>query len=151
MIFAAATAILFGLLAAIALADARNMRIPDALNATLVVCGLAATWLLDRSLSAALIGACMGYAVLYGLNIAYRHARGRDGLGMGDAKLAAGGGAWLGWAGLPYVVLIGSALGIVWVAAQRLRGKHIAATDALAFGPFLCLGIAAVWLVQNLA
>lgn len=146
-----ATFVLFALLTAVTVIDMRTLRIPNGLNAVLALCGLAATWALDRSLSDALIGAAAGYAAMWGASFGYRQLRGRDGLGMGDAKLLAGAGAWLGWVGLPFVVLIASALGIAFVAARRLFGREIAATDAMAFGPFLSAGVFVVWLVLTYA
>jgi leader peptidase (prepilin peptidase)/N-methyltransferase len=125
------------------------MRIPDLLNALLVVSGLGAAWLLEKSLLAALIGAVLGYGAILLLNTLYRSMRGRDGIGLGDAKLLAGAGAWLGWTGLPFVVLIAAATGIVFVAGSRVLGRAFARQDAIAFGPFLCIGITAVWLVQT--
>lgn len=145
----AATAVLVVLLGLAAATDLRTMRIPNVLNAIIVASGLAATWLLQRDMLAALIGAAAGYVALFALNWLYRAARGRDGIGLGDAKLLAGAGAWLGWFGLPFVVLIGSALGIAFVAVLRLGGRTIDKQDALAFGPFLCAGILIVWLVQS--
>ena len=41
-------------------------------------------------------GATLGYLALAGVAFAYRRFRGREGLGMGDAKLMAAAGAWLG-------------------------------------------------------
>lgn len=131
-----------------ALIDIRTMRIPDLLNAAIAATGLGATWLLQRDVGAALLGLGIGYAFIVLANLAYRALRGRDGLGMGDAKLLAGAGAWLGWAGLPFVLLIASALGVAYVAALRIAGRQINRTDALPFGPFLCIAIFAVWLVQ---
>jgi leader peptidase (prepilin peptidase)/N-methyltransferase len=143
-----ASLVLAGLLLAASLIDLRTLRIPDPLNAAIVVSGLAATWALDRPLLAAIIGVGAGYAALYVMNYAYRAVRGRDGLGLGDAKLLAGAGAWLGWSGLPFVVLIASALGLAYVSFRRLRGAPLAAQDALAFGPFLAIATFAVWAVQ---
>lgn len=143
-----ATLILAALLGAAAVIDIRTMRIPDALNAALVLTGLCATWLMGKPLAPALTGVALGYGALFLINQAYRAARGRDGLGMGDAKLLAGAGAWLGWSGLPFVVLIASALGLGFVAAQRVAGRAPRGDDALAFGPLLCAGVLIVWLVQ---
>lgn len=143
-----ATLVFATLLTLAAAIDIRTLRIPDALNALIVALGLAATWALQRPLSAALIGVAAGYAFLFAANFAYRTARGRDGIGLGDAKLLAGAGAWLGWSGLPFVVLFGSALGLAFVAALRLGGRSLGRQDALAFGPFLCAGAFVVWLAQ---
>lgn len=144
-----ATAMLVVLLAAVTTIDIRTMRIPDWLNAAIAVAGLGVTWLLERDLATALIGVVVGFALLFGANALYRSARGRDGVGMGDAKLLAGAGAWTGWMGLPFIVLIAAALGMAYVAALRLTGKSVTAAQALSFGPFLCVGIFAVWTVQT--
>ncbi|MDX2235191.1 MAG: A24 family peptidase [Hyphomonadaceae bacterium] len=141
MIVHAATALLALLLGAVAVVDARTQRIPDALNIALVVSGLAATALLERDLVAALVGVAAGYGAIALVNGAYRRLRGRDGIGMGDAKLLAGAGAWLGWTGLPFVVLIGATLGIAAALALRVR-----AHGTIAFGPFLAAGFFAVWI-----
>ncbi len=146
-----ATTLLAALLALVTIIDLRTMRIPDVLNAALVVSGLAVNWILHRTIVDALVGAVAGYAAIYALNAVYRALRGGDGMGMGDAKLLAGAGAWLGWVGLPFVALLGSAVGIIFVAIQRLRGRTLHARDALAFGPFLCVGIFVVWLAQAYA
>lgn len=146
-----ATTLLAALLALVTIIDLRTMRIPDVLNAALVVSGLAVNWILHRTIVDVLIGAVAGYAAIYVLNAVYRALRGGDGMGMGDAKLLAGAGAWLGWVGLPFVALLGSAAGIIFVAIQRIRGRTLHARDALAFGPFLCVGIFVVWLVQAYA
>jgi prepilin signal peptidase PulO-like enzyme (type II secretory pathway) len=143
-----ATLVLTSLLALAAAIDIRSMRIPDALNAALIGIGVGATLWLGKPITPALIGVVVGYGALFAANLAYRAARGRDGLGMGDAKLLAGAGAWLGWSGLPFVVLIASALGLAYVAALRIGGRTLARGDALAFGPFLCAGVGIVWLVQ---
>jgi leader peptidase (prepilin peptidase)/N-methyltransferase len=136
------------LLLAVAIIDARTLRIPDWLNALIIVSGLIATWTLGRDLIAAAIGVAAGYAALWLVNWLYRRARRRDGIGLGDAKLLAGAGAWLGWAGLPFVVLAASAAGLAYVGIDRVRGRPFEAGRILPFGPFLCLGIYFVWLVR---
>ena len=140
-----ATAGLAFLLIAVAIIDARTYRIPDWLNAIIVVSGLAVTWLLDREILDALIGVAIGYAALWLVNFLFRAVRGRDGLGLGDAKLLAGAGAWLGWEKLPFVVLAASVLGLAYVGLDRLRGHRFDAARKLPFGPYLCLGIFAMW------
>ena len=45
--------------------------------------------------------------------------RGFDGLGMGDVKLTAAAGAWVGLEGLAYVVLLASLAGIASLAIFR--------------------------------
>jgi len=146
-----ATALLGALLLAAAAIDLRTMRIPNALNLAIAAAGLCATLWLNLPLGPALVGIALGYSALFLANQLYRHMRGRDGIGMGDAKLLAGAGAWVSWSGLPFVVLIGAALGLAFVAAMRVSGRALAAQDALAFGPCLAAGTFIVWCVQAYA
>ena len=143
-----ASAVLATMLLAVAWIDIRTLRIPDLLNLAIGAAGLTATWLLERDLAAALLGAALGYATLAGANLAYRALRGRDGIGMGDAKFLGGAGAWIGWQGLPFTLLIASATGIALIAAARLAGRRITNTTQTPFGPFLAAAAMLVWLVQ---
>ena len=121
--------------------DRRTGLLPDMLTLPLVVVGLAEGLLteigaapLDR-----IIGAVAGYALFAGLAFAYRRLRGRDGLGLGDAKLLAAGGAWLGWQALPDVILVGAAGALI--TALVLQRGQVTRHTAIAFGPWLALGI----------
>jgi leader peptidase (prepilin peptidase)/N-methyltransferase len=80
------------------------------------------------------------------VNLCYRRLRGRDGLGRGDAKLLAAGGAWLGWSALPWVVLLAALLGLLLALLQRLRGERLTAETAVPFGPALALAIWLIWI-----
>ncbi len=56
----------------------------------------------------AIVGAAIGYMGIRLLHDGQILIRGRSGIGMGDAKLLAGLGAWLGWQSLPLLVTCGS-------------------------------------------
>lgn len=133
----------------IAREDLRTQRIPDALNLMLGVSGLLISFALQFDMAARLIGVVVGYAALAGLAFAYLQWRGRDGLGLGDAKLLAAGGAWIGWAGLPFATLAAAAAGLCYVAWRHARGARVGADERLAFGPFLAAGIFLVWAAQR--
>lgn len=125
--------------------DWRTGLLPDVLTLPLIVAGLGVSFALDSgSLLDHVIGAAVGFVAFWALAEAYRLLRGRDGLGLGDAKLLAASGAWLSWSGLPSVILFAAFIGLALVLAQRLRGGALQATDRLAFGPALA---AATWLV----
>ena len=133
-------------LLALAWIDWHHMRLPDALTLPLLLLGLLATWIdAPDEIAASVIGAIAGYAALWFIDFCYRLARGRAGLGLGDAKLLAAGGAWLGWQALPWTVLLASLLGLTLAAAQRARGMELTRETALPFGPSLA---AAIWLVR---
>jgi leader peptidase (prepilin peptidase) / N-methyltransferase len=135
----------WGLLA-LAWIDWQRMRLPDLLTLPLLALGLTATALeMPDELTASVIGAIAGYAALRLIDRGYRGLRGREGLGQGDAKLLAAGGAWLGWEALPWVVLLAAALGLALALFQRARGVALTPETALPFGPPLAL---AIWIVR---
>jgi leader peptidase (prepilin peptidase)/N-methyltransferase len=136
----------------LAVIDWRTQLLPDAVTLPLLAFGLLAavalnpeTWL-DR-----VIGAAAGFAALAFLAMAYARLRGREGLGLGDAKLLAALGAWVSWQGLPTVILWGSVLGLVFALVRAGAGKGLRLSDRLPFGVFLAAGGWLVWLYGPLA
>ena len=88
-----------------------------------------------------------GFAAFAAIASIYRRARGREGLGLGDAKLLAAAGAWLGWQALPSVVVIAAASGLALALATALGGSKLAWTSRIAFGPHLALAFWLAWLL----
>lgn len=131
-----------------AMVDADRFILPDFLTLGLTVLGLSLAAV--RSLAALqhhAIGAAAGFIALAGLALVYRKLRGREGLGRGDAKLMAAAGAWLGWAGLPSVLLAASVTGLVWAAIHAAVTRRFSSSRAIAFGPFIAAGVWVVWLL----
>ena len=83
----------------------------------------------------------MGYALFWLIETVYRLIRKRDGLGRGDAKLLAAGGAWCGLLALPWIVAIGAGLTLFGVAIASLFGTKLTRDLALPFGPGLAAGV----------
>jgi leader peptidase (prepilin peptidase)/N-methyltransferase len=132
--------------------DARHFLLPDALTVPLVPAGLAVALLTDPDrLTADIYGGALGFLVFASLRGAYRWARGREGLGLGDVKLLAAAGCWVGWDGLPSVVLIAAVSGLAVAALQGLRGVSFSASTRIPFGVYLCFGFWLVWLYGPLA
>jgi leader peptidase (prepilin peptidase)/N-methyltransferase len=133
---------------AIAYEDARALRVPDAWILFALIAGLAARGATASGSSlAAEIGvalleaaACGGAFLL--LRETYWRLRKMDGLGMGDVKLAAIGGLWLGWLGLAASVALAAAAALLLVAGHALRGRW-PADRRLPFAAFLA---PAIWL-----
>jgi leader peptidase (prepilin peptidase)/N-methyltransferase len=92
------------------------------------------------SLGDAVLGAAVGASFFYGVSVLYRRARGREGMGLGDVKLMAMVGAFLGVRLTVLTIfgasLVGSVFGIatvliVWIKRTRrrmARGHESAAT-----------------------
>ena len=151
IVSAAFTALLGWQLILIAVVDAEHFWLPDVLTLPLLATGLAAAAILPTgSLLHAAIGAAVGFLGLWLLATAYRRLRQRDGLGGGDPILLAAGGAWVGWIGLPSILLWASAAALSLVAARILTGRAVSGQDRLPFGPFLAIGIWMTWLIGPL-
>jgi leader peptidase (prepilin peptidase) / N-methyltransferase len=134
-------------LIAASMIDLRHYWLPDALTLPLVPTGLLIAWMTTGTISDQVIGAITGFAVLAVVRRLYWSIRGREGLGLGDAKLLAAAGAWVGWAGLPSVVLIAAATALtVHLPTAVHRRDQGAESSPIAFGPYLAIGLWIVWL-----
>ena len=144
---AAAAAILFVMvLLALAWIDAETGYLPDRLTLPLLWLGLLVNVdAVFAPLDQAVVGAAAGYLSFWAVATLFRVLRGREGLGLGDCKLLAALGAWLGWMALPRIVLVAACLGLVVALVRRVCG-NLAPGAAFGFGPFLALaGMLALW------
>ncbi|MBD3237880.1 MAG: prepilin peptidase [Candidatus Eisenbacteria bacterium] len=117
--------------------------IPDWITLPGIAAGLLSAAWGPLGLVDALLGVLVGAGALLLLALGYRAATGRDGLGMGDVKLMAMVGAFLGWQGASATLLLGSLAGSAVGVALVLRGRGTRRT-ALPFGTFLA---PAAWVV----
>lgn len=142
--------VLYALLWLLALNDWLSFRLPNLLIAGLFAFGAAYVVLVSTADPLNhLIGAAVGLVILPLINFIYKKLRGKDGIGLGDAKLLACAGLWLGWAALPFVLLIASVSGLVYAIASAAGGKQLNANVRLPFGAFLCLAIWLLWLFSG--
>ena len=131
----------------IAIIDGENYWLPDGLTLPLIVTGLGASALAGTaSLLVAVIGAVVGFVMLWSIGWLYKIVRKRDGLGGGDPFLFAGAGAWVGWMGLPSVLLWASAAGFSVILARLAMRRAVSGADRMPFGVFLAVGIWLTWL-----
>ena len=143
------------LMIAIATVDARRFIIPDELTAAALALGLlhaaiqSPDIVLEALASAVLRGAVLTFA-FWCLRVLYRHIRGREGIGLGDVKLASVAGVWLNWPMIPVAIEI-AALAALAVYAVRLliKGRGVRSTAKLPFGLFLAPAIWLGWLLES--
>ncbi|MCC6712411.1 MAG: prepilin peptidase [Candidatus Dadabacteria bacterium] len=83
-------------------------------------------------------GLLIGGGVLYIIAFLYSALRKREGMGMGDVKLLAMLGAFLGWEGVVFIMLVSSVLGTAAGLLVIFRKKGDL-KYALPFGPFLSI------------
>ena len=134
-------------LLALAWIDWRHLILPDILTLPLIPIGLAVAGSLSpEELWDPLLGVVCGYLGLWLLAWGYRRLRGRDGLGLGDAKLLAAAGAWDGATGLPSVLFGAAIVALAAAGIMMLAGRRLDRHTALPFGPFLAAASWLVWL-----
>ena len=140
---------------AIAVVDGQSFLIPDPLNAAGLALGLANSAVLGQGdLVAAMAGSALRAAVLallfFGLRLIYARLRGRDGLGLGDVKLAAVAGVWLDWSVMPIAVEIAALSALSVYALRRYVLRHpLRSSSRLPFGLYFAPAIWIGWLVQT--
>lgn len=136
-------------LLAAAAADLRVFILPNAITLPLIPAGLAAAYfLLHANIWDHVIGAAAGGGALWLVEAGYRKIRGRVGLGMGDVKLVAAAGAWLGWFWISWLVLLATVLAFGMILAMRAAGRKVTAATHIPYGPPLAAAFFALWLVR---
>lgn len=149
--------LLVSLLLPLLLIDLDHLWLPEPLCRWGVLLGLAVTAIAgfgqgDASgrqlLLAHLLATCTGLLGFEAVSAVGARMLGKPALGLGDAKLAALLGAWLGLSGLGLAVILavfsGAGFGLLGLLSGRLqRGQPFP------FGPFLAAGALAVWTGGN--
>lgn len=135
LLFGCALVVLFAI-------DLEHHLLPNVITLPGIAVGFAFSLFAEPGWQASLLGILVGGGVLYGTAEAYYRIRHEDGLGMGDVKMLAMIGAFIGWKltllTLMMASLGGSVIGVVLIATGKGSMKY-----ALPFGTFLALGAAA--------
>lgn len=132
---------------ALAFIDLDTQLLPDQITLPLLWLGLAfnlaSTYV---PLSAAVVGAMLGYLSLWSVYWLFKLVTGKEGMGYGDFKLLAAIGAWLGWQVLPLTILLSSLVGAVVGISLILFARH-GRNVPIPFGPYLAAAgiLALLW------
>jgi leader peptidase (prepilin peptidase) / N-methyltransferase len=137
------SAVFLTLLVGIALTDAAEMVIPDQFTIIGAVMGLAlAAAPGGIAFKDALIGALLGYLLLWGVKLGAEKLLKKPALGIGDIHMMAMVGAFLGPLGAAVTIFLGSFFGlIIGVPYTAIRGRTVIGAY-LPLGVFLALGAA---------
>ncbi|BAI97179.1 type 4 prepilin-like proteins leader peptide-processing enzyme [Sphingobium sp. TA15] len=139
-------ALLGWLLLTLAVLDRRHFWLPDALTLPLAFLGFTmGPWATEATMADRAIGALAGYLALLLIAFGYRRTRGRDGLGLGDAKLLGALGAWFGWQALPFILLLAASVGLLSVVAVMATGRRVDGTTRVPLGAFLAIAAVPGW------
>jgi leader peptidase (prepilin peptidase)/N-methyltransferase len=112
-------------LVAISFIDLDHRIIPNEISLPGILVGFGCSFLWPGFWLDSLIGLVVGGGGLYLLSWGYALVRGRDGMGMGDVKLLAMLGAWLGWRSLLFIVLFASLQGVLASVILVLAGVKL--------------------------
>ena len=124
--------------------DLRSKLLPDQLTLPLMWLGLIASMDgLYIPAKTSLLGASVGYVVLWMVWWLFKQLTGKEGMGHGDFKLLAALGAWCGLRGVVPIILLSSLLGAI-IGTAWLIGKGRDRSTPIPFGPYLAI---AGWLV----
>ena len=132
--------------------DLRRRIIPDWLNLVIAVAGLARVAILD-GWAAAVCAGCEGIiigAIVWLLRRLYFALRKFQGLGLGDVKLLAASGIWIGVGGVPVQLLVASLTALAAAGVLQLAGRTMTRQTSLPFGPFLALGLLVTLVLQQI-
>jgi leader peptidase (prepilin peptidase)/N-methyltransferase len=126
--------------------DLEHQILPNVITLPGIVAGVLLSLIAPPGWKDSLLGVLLGGGVLYAIAGGYYLWRREEGLGMGDVKMLAMIGAFLGWKAVLVTLVLssfsGALIGMALIAAQR-GGMKL----ALPFGTFLAVGALAAMLV----
>ena len=119
--------------------DLEHHILPNSITLPGIVVGFAFSLVAPPGPFDAFLGIVVGGGVLYGIALAYYLIRKEEGMGMGDVKMLAMIGAFLGWRAVLVTLVLssfaGALVGVLMMATQRGSMRY-----ALPFGTFLAIG-----------
>lgn len=141
LLFSAALIVLFVI-------DLEHQILPNRITLPGIAVGFVASLGLWPGWRDSLLGILLGGGILWAIAEAYFRVRREEGLGMGDVKMLAMIGAFLGWQQVLVTLVLSSAAGALVGVALMAAGRGTM-KDALPFGTFLALGAVASSLVGS--
>jgi leader peptidase (prepilin peptidase)/N-methyltransferase len=132
LLFACAMIVLF-------MIDLRHRILPNVITVPGILAGFVASLWLPPGWMSSLIGLAVGGGVLFAIGEGYYWLRGVEGMGMGDVKMLAMIGAFLGWPLMLLTLILASFSGALIGIAMMSSGRG-SMKAALPVGTFLAIG-----------
>ena len=130
--------------------DLDAYRLPDKLTIPLIILGLIYSFSCCKIPVLSLAGGLLGYGLIWLVRAYWINVKGFEGIGLGDAKLLAAAGTWLGLETVPIVLLCGSVLGILYyIAGSRQTNAIRSDKHIIPFGPSIALSFWSIWWFTN--
>jgi leader peptidase (prepilin peptidase)/N-methyltransferase len=132
--------VFLSLLLIIAFIDLDTCLIPDILSLSGVVLGFLFSFFTPRlSWTDSLLGIVLGAGIIYLIAAVFWIVRRKEGMGGGDVKLLGMIGAFAGWPGVLFTILVSSVSGtIIAIPLMWRSGKSLG--SQIPYGPFLAFG-----------
>ena len=131
--------------------DFKTGYLPDVIVAPLGLLGLGVAVVgspIEVTWPMALLGATINAGIFYGLRWIVSRMKGREAMGLGDVKLVAAGGLWLGPLGLPYIMAVSGVATLLGVGLASLISRKPLWQGEMPLGPGLALGIWGVFIAM---
>ena len=132
LVLTSALIVLFG-------TDLDTQRLPNVITLPAIVVGIVFSFWTPPGFVESVLGAALGAGILLAVRWIWRRLRGVDAMGLGDVKMLAAIGAFLGWRQVWVVLFLASLSGaLIGVALTWRHGRSL--QTRLPFGTFLALG-----------
>lgn len=135
------------ILIALTFIDYDKQLLPDDITLPFLWLGLLISFFgIFTDMQSSLVGAMLGYMILWLVFHVFKLVTGKEGMGYGDFKLLAALGAWMGWQSLPQIILLSSAVGAISGILMLVTGIT-KKQQPIPFGPYLAAAgwIALIW------
>jgi leader peptidase (prepilin peptidase)/N-methyltransferase len=150
-LFGAILALLMGV---IAMSDLRHFTVPNVATAPAFVLALVYSVVRDpvsviEPMAHATLRALVLALMFLLLREIHRRLRGREGIGLGDVKLAGVAGAWLDWLTIPLAVEVAALAALAAYALRKIAtGRPLRPQNRVPFGLFFAPAIWIGWLFE---
>lgn len=128
--------------------DLNEFIIPNIISYSLSILGILVSYysisIFDLSLTNSLLGGLISGGILFATSKLFLLIRKKEGMGMGDVKMIAMIGFWMGLENTFLILILSSLLGSI-VGISLILSKKMGQSQYIPFGSFLSIGTIIIW------